>query len=280
MGTSSSYSGPTGTTSLLPPWAEDPVAPVPLGGEGSTTAEPEPLGMDISLPQISWKVPKAALSRLASGVAIGLGAAVLASLGRSYVQASGGARATASSALAGRASSARLGGFLADGVRNSFQEAARNAGLEPFLGRDAQYVLAAFIDMIAPNGELREEAIARAAMIETCTAIFDRYDVADGGIDALDAMDADGMQAIVALSITNYVNVRLQEELVNRIERGALNEEDANALMLEIKDFIAGVVRLDLREIDVLALDWDGPEGYRVVERIYETGYEMLGGTE
>ncbi len=280
MGTSSSYSGPTGTTPLLPPWAEDPVAPRPLDGEGSSTAEPEPQGMDIPLPHISWRVPKAALSRLASGVAIGLGAATLASLGRSYVQASGGARAAADSARAGRASSARLGGFLADGVRNGFQEAARNVGLEPFLGRDAQYVLAAFIDMIAPNGALREEAIARAAMIETCTTIFDQYDVADGGIDALDAMDADGVQAIVALSITNYVNVRLQEELVNRIERGALNEEDANALMIEIKDFIASVVRLDLREIDVLALDWDGPEGYRVVERIYETGYEMLGGME
>ena len=280
MGTSSSYSGPTGTTSLIPPWAEDLVAPEHIDGEGSSTAEPEPLGMDIPLPQISWRVPKAALSRLASGVAIGLGAVALTSLVRSYVQASGGARAAASSAHAGRASSARLGGFLADGVRNGFQEAARNVGLEPFLGRDAQFVLAAFIDMIAPNGALREEAIARAAMIETCTAIFDQYDVADGGIDALDAMDTDGMQAIVALSITNYVNARLQEELVNRIERGTLNEEDANTVMLEIKDFVAGVVRLDMREIDVLALDWEGSEGYRVVERIYETGYEMLGGTE
>ncbi len=134
--------------------------------------------------------------------------------------------------------------------------------------------------MIATSGALREEAIARVAMIETCTAIFDQYDVANGGIEALDAMDVDGVQAIVALSITNYVNVRLQEELVNRIERSALNEEDANTLMLEIKDFVAGVVRLDLREIDVLALDWDGPEGYQVVERIFETGYEMLGGTE
>src|SRR6266704_3835211 len=130
MGTSSSYSGPTGTTPLLPPWAEDPVAPRPLDGEGSSTAEPEPQGMDIPLPHISWRVPKAALSRLASGVAIGLGAATLASLGRSYVQASGGARAAADSARAGRASSARLGGFLADGVRNGFQEAARNVGLE------------------------------------------------------------------------------------------------------------------------------------------------------
>ncbi len=280
MGTSSSYSGPTGTTSLLPPWAEKPMASVPLGVEKSPAAESEPLGIDNPLPHISWRVPKAALSRLASGVAIGLGTAALASLSRSYVQANGGARAAASSALAGRASSARLGGFLAEGVRNGFQEVARNVGLEPFLGQDAQFVLAAFIDMIAPNGELREEAIARAAMIETCTAIFDQYDVADGGIDALDAMDTDGVQAIVSMSITNYVNVRLQEELVNRIERGTLSEEDANTLMLEIKDFVTAVVRLDLGEIDVLALDWEGPEGHRVVERIYETGYDMLGGIE
>ncbi|MFL5628387.1 MAG: Qat anti-phage system associated protein QatB [Ktedonobacteraceae bacterium] len=280
MGTSSSYSGPTGTTSLLPPWTEEPMAPVPLGGEKSPAAESEPLGIDTPLPQISWRVPKAALSRLASGAATGLGTAALAALGRSYVQASDGAHTAAASASAGRASSARLGGFLAEGVRNGFHEAVRNIGLETFIGQDAQYVLAAFIDMIAPNGALREEAIARAAMIETCTAIFDQYDVEGGGIDALDAMEAEGVQAIVGLSVTNYVNVRLQEELVNRIERGALNEEEANTLMCEIKDFIAGVVRLDLREIDVLALDWGSPEGYQVVQRIYETGYEMLGGTE
>jgi len=134
--------------------------------------------------------------------------------------------------------------------------------------------------MIAPDGALREEAAARAAMIETCTELFDQYDVANDGIGALDAMDADGLRAIVALSINNYVNERLQEELVNRIERGTLSEEDANTLMLEIKDFVTAVVRLDLGEIDVLALDWEGPEGHRVVERIYETGYDMLGGIE
>jgi hypothetical protein len=278
MGTSSSYSGLTGTILPIPPWAEDPLVPAVPDGERSPTAESEPSAMSIPLPQISWRVPKAALSRLASGVAMGLGTAALASLVRSYVEATGGARTAASSARAGRASSARLGGFLAEGVQNGFQAAARKVGLEPFLGKDAQYVLAAFIDMLAPDGALREEAIARAAMIETCTAIFDQYDVTEGGIDALDAMDADGVQAIVALSITNYVNARLQEELVNRIERGTLNEDDANTLMLAIKDFIAGVVHLS--EIDVLALDWEGSEGYRVIERIYETGYEMLGDTE
>ncbi len=93
-------------------------------------------------------------------------------------------------------------------------------------------------------------------------------------------VDAYWVRAIVALSINNYVNERLQEELVNRIERGTLSEEDANTLMLEIKDFVTAVVHLDLGEIDVLALDWEGPEGHRVVERIYETGYDMLGGIE
>ncbi len=279
MGTSSSYSGPTGTIPLLPRWPEDRLTPAPPDSN-TPSVSGEPFGSDIQMSLISWRVPKTILSRLANGVGVGLGVGALASLSHSYVEASGGTRVVASSARAGRASSARLGGFLADGVQNGFQQAARNIGLEPFLGHDVEYVLTAFIDMIAPDGALREEAVARVAIIETCTELFDQYDVANDGIEALDRMDADGIRAVVALSITNYVNVRLQEELVNRIERSTLNEEDANALMLEIKDFIASVVQLDLSEIDVLALDWNGPEGYRVVERIYETGYEMLGGTE
>ncbi len=277
MGTSSSYSGPVGTSSLLPPWADGPQASRPLDREG---APPDDLKMDTPFPQISWSVPKTLLSRLSNGLATGLSAVALASLGRSYVQASGGPQNIASSAQAGRAASARLGGFLADGVNNGFQVAAKKAGLEPFLGSDADYVLTAFIEMIAPNGALREEAVARIAMIETCTELFDRYDVASSNIDALDTIDADGLREIVALSVTNYVNVRLQEELVNRIERGVMNEEDANELMGDIKDFISGVVNLDLSKIDVLTVDWNGPEGHQVVEHIYEAGYEMLGGAE
>src|SRR5215469_13863475 len=107
MGTSSSYSGPVGTPSLIPPWTDDQLASEPFDGDASPkdvspNAEPDALKIDIPLPQISWSVPKTILSHLSNGLVTGLGTATLASLGRSYVQASGGPQNIASSAQAGR----------------------------------------------------------------------------------------------------------------------------------------------------------------------------------
>jgi hypothetical protein len=280
MGTSSSYNGPTGNNSLLPPWADDPddVPPQDPGtpepgddGEQPQTEQPV-LSLPIGLPAISWRGPKGILSRLARGdssVSIPSGL-------RSYVRASGGAGTAARSARSGRRSTRVLGGFLADGIRRGFAEAVTRLGLGNLLGRDAEFVLAAIIEALAPDGAMREEAIARKATIETLSELFDRYDVEENGLSALDNIDVEAMEEILALSVTNYVNERFQQELVSRIEQGTLSEREANGLSTEIKDFISGITTIDLEGVNLLTLDWNGAEGKRFVERIYQAAYLLL----
>lgn len=294
MGTSSSYAGPTGKSPLLPPWAPEPPSPEPppddtgalpfpaddAGATGLVVTSPLSSAVlrlpALSLPTVSWQLPKAALSRIARAAA----GASLATVARGYVRAHGTPRTAAAAALQGRATTARLGGFLASGVNNGFAQAAVEIGLQPYLGQDAEYVLAGFIDLLAPDGALLEDAAARAALIETSVELFERYAVADGGIAALDAMDVDGMCEMVSLSVTNYVNARLQEELIVRVERGTLPEAEANALMDQLKEFIASVVAFDLRDKDVLAMDWEGTDGQAFVDSLFEAGYELLGGAQ
>lgn len=283
MGTSTSYTGPTGKTPLLPPWADDPdddpeAAPgddqdVPPPDD-EAAAPPEAATPPEAAPAIEWSVPKAALTRWARGGR----STTLRRVAGTYVAASGGAGRATTGARSGRAATARLGGFLGTGLRDGFAAAARELGLRDVVGRDARFVLATLVDRLAPAGALREEAVARAAMIETLADLFDRHAVEAGGLGALDALDADGVRRILALFVTNYVNARFQQELVSRVERGAVSERAANALLDQIRDFIAGIVRLDLRDIDVVALDWRGPEGRRVVDRVYEAAYSLLGG--
>lgn len=282
MGTSSSYSGPTGTPPLLPPWAPDPFpAPAPpdpqnpLAGPDGAPAPlvPLPLPQMPQPSQVAWQLPKAALSRLARGAA----GASLATVARAYVRAHGGPRTAAAAAVQGRATTARLGGFLASGLQNGFVQAATSIGLAPYLGQDAESILAAFIDVLAPDGALLEDAAARTALIETSIELFESYSVADAGIAGLDAMDSEGVREIVCLSVTNYVNARLQEELVSRVERATLPENEANALMDQLRDFVASVVKLDLRDVDVIATDWNGSEGGAIVASIYAAGYTLLG---
>lgn len=287
MGTSSSYPGPTGRNPLLPPWADEQPLPPPdeTPDEGNEeqpaddadadeprdvapqdeTTQPEPL--------VSWRAPKSIMTRWVHGS----GPASLRSVARSYVSASGGPRGASAASRQGRASTARIGGFLADGLRNGFAQAARNLGLQNFVGRDAQFVLASFIDLLAPDGALREDAAARKAVIETMSELFERFDVETSGLDALDSLDPAGMLELVQISVTNYVNERFQQELVFRIEHGAISEGEANDLSAEVKGFIAGIVRIDLRGTDPMALNWQGPEGTAFVERVYRAAYSLFG---
>jgi len=286
VGTSSSYPGPPGTTPLLPPWADEP-PPVPedLRPDGDDDEDPPDAddpqdentedGLDSLEPLISWRGPKTLMTRWARGDdSVSLG-----SVARSYVGASGGSRGAAASSVNGRATTAGIGGFLADGLRNGFAQAAQNLGLGDFVGRDAQFVLASFIDFLVPDGALLEAAAARKAGIETMSELFRRFDVETNGLAALDALDPAGMLELVQLSVTNFVNERFQQELVSRIEKGAISERRANTLSSEIKGFIAGIVKLDLRGVDPVGFGWRGAEGAAFVARIYREAYSLFGET-
>jgi hypothetical protein len=285
MGTSSSYGGPTGRNPLLPPWADSgdagPNETAQGGGNGPpdngsvppTEESPTPTVPPVTMPSVSWSGPKGIITRIANGNT----SASFRSASRSYVRAHGGSRTAARSSSSGRATTTKLGGFLAGVVRTGVTEAARTLGLRDLVGLDAQSLLAAFIDLLAPVGALIEEAIARKALIETMSELFERYDVETDGPEALDRMDENGMREVVVLSVTNYVNERFQQELVNCVERGSVSEREANELIDEAKDFIAGVVEIDLEGVDLVAFDWEGEEGRRFVENIYQTAYSLLG---
>jgi len=284
MGTSSSYRGPSGRNPLLPPWAEeagDSVAlpgeetsPAPAGdeGEGSDETAPTPI-----VPELTWRAPKRVMGQLGRGAGGGTSTSALRGLGRSYVRASGGARTAATAARAGRSATARLGGLFATSIREGFQRTLERLGLQRLLGQDVQTVLAAFVELLAPDGALLEEAAARSALIETLEAVFERYDVETSGVESLGSMDAAVLGEIVELSVVNYVNARMQQELANRIERGTLPEGEANRLMDEIRDFVGEIIKLDFAGVDLVNLDWEGPEGRRLVLGVYEDAYRLLG---
>lgn len=293
MGTSSSYRGPTGRNPLLPPWAPDPPEPEiddeespeqdgddeqspeqnndnEAGEQQKDPPEKKPAPV---LPVVSWSGAKGIVSRIANGRPP---SGSWKSAFRSYMRAHGGSRTAARSAISGRATTARLGSFLSDVIRDGIVTAARNIGLTEYLGRDAQSLLAAFIDLLAPDGALLEEAIARKALAETLSELFDRYDVEGEGISALDKVDAESMKDIITLSITNYTYERFEQELVNCIERGSVSEDDANQLADEAKGFITGMVEIDIENIDVATFDWNGAEGRAFVEDLYRMAYSFL----
>lgn len=278
MGTSSSYAGPKGQQTLLPPWADSPLDDgTGAQGDPADTSH-EPAANIPVFPDVSWRSPKTVISRLGRSATGGAASIVrFRALGRSYVRASGGARTAASAAISGRAATARLGGVFAAGIRDGFAVIAERFDLQILVGQDAETILVEFIELLAPDGASVEEAAARRAIIETLDEVFLAFGVETDGLAALDRLDAEAVVGIIMLSVVNYVNARLQFELVNRLEAGRIPEADANRLMSEIRGFIRETVRYDFADVDVVAVDWEGPEGQQLVARLYEAGYALLG---
>jgi len=194
---------------------------------------------------------------------------------RSYVRARHGATTAARSAIAGRTATARLGGFLAQGIRDGFAVVARRFGIE-HLGRDVQFVLATFVDLLAPDGAQLDAAAARKAVVDTVTELFEQYDVAANGIEALDHLNEEGMRDAITLSIAHVIDEKFQQDLASRVEDGSMTERAANELMEHAGDFIRGIVAIDTGTIDILSMDWDSKEGRDFVQQMYETAYSLL----
>lgn len=222
-----------------------------------------------------WTYAKSLMTRFArsGGDRESLGRAVDA-----YVAAHGGARLAAAGAAAGQAAVAALGGFLVDVVHNGLPNALEKRGLAYLIGQDVDNVLASLVDALAGSGATREEAITRAAMAEVLGDLFERLAETPDGLAALESFDAAGIAEVIELFTTEYIYQRMLEEIGDCIETGALTPEIAERLENQIRNYIREMVRLELSDVDVLDLEWAGPEGEAFRERIFRSAYALLEG--
>ena len=285
MGTSTSYGGPTGENPLLPPWAPPPPEDDNREGEAPPPTSPDTIQPEQERPEspeqeglqpqpakpIPWAIPKRSLSLFASSK----NQSNLRSAIRGYVRAQGGSRRAAHAARAGRTSAQRLGGFLSSIVNEGIDTAARSLGLQEFIGQDANVLLATFVDQIAPDGALLEEAAAREATIQTLDELFQEYVVGEDGLDGLNALDSDGVQYTLERYLSNYIYTRLIQVISQGVESRGTDE--LIRVENEVKDYVFSTVHLDIiNKTDVLSVDWNGQEGHDFVERIYQEGHELI----
>lgn len=276
MGTSASYGGPGKGGSLLPPWA--PQAPA-AGGEGTqgTDGSTAGSGQDGSVqPSVTWGAAKARLTRFATsgGTQTRAGRTHLRRAGRYFVRAQGGGRRAARAATAGRATARRLIGFLGAVVARGPEVAAREFGLEGFLGQSVEILLAAIVDRIAPEGGRLEQAAARAALTETLSEVLREKGVADEGIEALQGLTRDDATSILERFVARYIDQRLIQVLAKTLEN--LPNVEVIQREKEVWEYVKNTVRLDLASLDVLRVDWNGIEGKIIIERIFTEAYKLL----
>jgi len=299
MGTSKSYGGPKDASGLLPAWAmggdtgamdqgvdvgaandaaaseRDGDDPGRAAGLGASQAQPTT--GDLKSPaDRPWASAK---RQLGKAVQAGGTREAFRDAGHAYVRARGGSARASSGASAGRRASAALGGFLSGVATQGVRPALERLGLATLAGRDVREVFAAIANAIAPGGASLEEAVARRATAEVLQELYERYAVETNGIAKLDAMGIDDVRQALRSSIASYVYHRWLEELGAKIEEKSVSASQAERFERDMKAYVRDVVRLDLGKVDVLAIDWAGNAGARLMEELFAQAYAVLDGS-
>lgn len=281
MGTSSSYPGPGRNTPLLPPWANDdgseepaPIPPVDQPANGAPPDPPQDQNQPNNIPYmptVNLAQARQHFGEYASGGGVGS----LRRGVRSYVRGMGGARNAARASRAGQKATRRLGGFLVDVATRGIQGALESLQLSNSIGRPVEEVLALITNILAPAGTSLDEAAARAAMSETLGDLYTRYGLEDGDLSRLDAMGADGIRTALQLSVTNYIYEKLLNVMQSSLDGHNMSDHELLKAEREIRLFIRETVHLELDSIDVMTVDWNGKQGERIAQQIYEQGYAI-----
>ena len=286
MGTSSSSGGPTGPNPLLPPWAPD-LDPEPESVQHGETEsdlgvdDGDESGQDAPPPRLpdppEWRSLLGQTRRLASGGATGGSARTRArNIARNYVRTRGGAWKAARGSVAGRSAGTKLGGFLADVARHGVDQALRILRLDEYIGRSADDLLIGLAEQLLPSPDSLDEAAARKAGLDAFQELLRQYGALEEGISALDALDADGVQHALEHFIARYITADLLARLSQRVEDGSSTVERCDEILNEIRSVVLETIRLDFKSRDVLAIDWNGPEGRRFIDRQLLNAYGLL----
>lgn len=238
MGTSSSYSAPTG------------------GG---------------------WTRAKNLMSRFAAAGgptsnASGGGLSTSAVVG-AYVGAHGGSKGASSSAIAGRRVAQALGGFLADVAAKGFEQAVRDRGLEKLLGLDSEAALAGIVDFLAGPGNVADEPVARAALIEVMEELWE--EAAQNDVEKL-TIDEKRLLDLLERYMESYVFERLLRELGDRLKKGAITANESARLEKQLREFITETIKFEFKDIDPLKLDWNGMQGKEFIESLFQDAYSLI----
>lgn len=222
-----------------------------------------------------WPAAKRVATRFARQGGAAGGSVTPRQVAQGYVTALGGGAAAGTRANGGRASAGRLGGFLGDVAERGLREVLQERGLADLIGGDTADVLSAIVDQLAGNGRTLEEAAARAAMVAVLANEFGEGEFED--LDsALQALDGDAVGRLLEQFLVEYVYRRMLEEIGERISNGAIDLAAAYRVEQDIHDFLLAAVHLDLSQGDPLTIDWEGPEGRDLLDRLMADAYSQL----
>jgi len=288
MGTSSSGTGPGNNSPLLPNWAPN-VDPYPDSDKDKKkdkdvndkekekkddTGKDDKKEENLNKPILTgnWGSVKATLGKLANG---NKGSSVK-SVGKAYINNLGGVRNAVRGSRAGISSGAVYANFLNSISERGFTQTLTEYGLSDCIGKSTEEVFARIADRISPAGDTNEDAIARKALLASLEVLYEKYIEGNGDITALNNEKENDLKEAVIEYISSYIFYKWLYELGLAIENKQIDESKAMHLEGEIKEFIHGEVKVELKRKDITKIDFGTGEGKKIIENIFEQSYTTI----
>jgi hypothetical protein len=291
MGTSSMYGGPT-RSPLLPPDFNDndgnsdspstPDTPDKNPDEKPDPGiEPAQKPQENNIPQkpnsnspqfVSWTQAKNSMSRYASGNAGRNGNKKAVS---DYVKGHGGYRNAAKSAKSAVKTTINIGDFFGGVSKKGISQVLKDYHIS-IEGRKSKDILNDIVNILAPTPDLIDDSVARKALVNTMSIIYEKFDDENKDISLLDSLDPDISKLLIIKYIETFIYERLITNVGSRIEKKAENSSVAAKIEKELKDYIESKVSITLKDSPLTIINSETTNVIKLVEGLYQQCYKVL----
>ncbi len=298
MGTSNMYGGPN-RSPLLPPDFDDgdgiPNDPNPQNDPGQRQDEKLPDGEKVppkkdpsgnsdendsqsqqsgdNSPKYStWRQAKNSMSRYASGKSgkSGKGKAV-----SDYVKGYGGSRNAAKSARSAIKTTISIGDFFGRVSSNGISQVLKDYHITTE-GRKPKEILNDIVNILAPTPDLNDDSVARKALVNTMSLIYEKFDDENQDISLLDTLNTDIAKMLINKYIETFIYERLIYDVGSRIEKKAQNSASAAKIEKELREYIETKVSTTLKDIPLSSINSKTKGIHGLVEDLYQQCYKVL----
>lgn len=298
MGTSSMYGGPN-RSPLLPPDFNDgdgnSDTPNPqnnpeqkpdenkLDGENKPAdnnplenpheTKPSTQESSFNFPQyLSWQSAKTSMSKYASGHSTVNGKKNAVS---NYVKSYGGSHNAARSSKSAIRTTINIGDFFGGVPQKGIIQVLKDFQI-PTEGRKPKEILNDIVNILAPTPDLNNDSVARKALVNTMSIIYENFDDEKKDISLLDSLDSDISKVLITKYIETFIYERLIYDVGSRIEKKAENSNTAAKIEKELKDYIETKVSTTLKDKPLSIINYRTKNVNVLVEGLYQQCYKVL----
>lgn len=285
MGTSSMYNG-SNRSPLLPSDFNDeqespdnnpilPNDPKQEKDDNNSDGENQPKKEDLSSQETqysSWSSAKNSMSKYASGKG---GQKARKNAVSNYIKSRGGSGNAAKSAKSAIRTTINLGNFLGDVSKKGIAQVLEGYQI-PIEGRKPKEILNDIVNILAPTPDLNDDSVARKALINTMSIIYEKFDDEKQDISLLDSLDSDISKMLITKYFETFIYERLIHDLGSRIEKKAEDSNAAKDIEKGLKDYIEAKVSTTLKDKPLSIINSDTKNVHVLVEGLYQQCYKVL----